>query len=133
MDIFREVGDREQEGRVLNDLGGNFNALEKKEQALRYFEQALLISRDVGDHSGIGTALGSIGTLYCERSRYDVALACLLLAQEMFEDVLSPDRDKAKRSIDDLREEVGKEQFAALLAAVQPQAHQIVEQVLVHD
>ncbi len=47
-----------------------------------------------------------------------------------FEEVQSPNRDSVQSWTDDLREEIGEEQFATLLAQVEPQASQIVEQAL---
>ena len=128
--IRREVGDRRGEGVTLNNLGLVYNALGKQQEALSYFQQALDIRRKVGDRRGEGMALWNIGALYFERSRYDVALACFLLAKGIFEEVLSPKRDNVQKWIDDLRGKVGEEEFAALLARVEPQAQQVVEQAL---
>jgi hypothetical protein len=61
---------------------------------------------------------------------YDVALASLLLARDIFEEVQSPNRDAVQNWIDSLREEAGEEQFTTLLAQVEPQASQIVERAL---
>jgi len=115
---------------TLHNLGAVYNALGKKQEALSYYEQALGICREVGDRGGEGTTLHNIGTLYFERSRYEVALACFLLARGIFEEVLSPSRDVVQRWMDDLRRKVGEEQFTTLLAQVEQQARQIVEDAL---
>jgi tetratricopeptide (TPR) repeat protein len=128
--IRREVGDRGGEGTTLNNLGLLYYSLGDKEQALSYYQKALSIRREVGDRSGEGTTLWNIGAFYLKQARYEVTLACFLLARSIFEEVQSPNRDKVQQSIDDLREEVGESQFAALLAQVEPQAHQILEQAL---
>jgi len=107
-----------------------YKALGKQQEALSYFEQALVISREVGDRGGEGTTLYYIGALYFEQGHYDVALASLLLARSIFEEVQSPRRDSVQNWIDSLREEIGEEQFTTLLAQVGPQALQIVEQAL---
>ena len=72
----------------------------------------------------------NIGALYFERGRDDAALACFLLARDIYEEVLSPNREGVQEWIDDLWEEAGEEEFAALLAKVEPQASSIVEQAL---
>ncbi len=72
----------------------------------------------------------NIGTVYFAKADYPVALACFLLARRIFEEVQSPNRDLVQGWIDDLREEVGEEQFATLLAQVELRAAQIVEQSL---
>ncbi len=128
--ISREVGDRCGEGKTLNNLGGVYDALGKKQEALAYYEQALVISREVGDRGGEGTTLNNIGILYLEQARYDVALASSLLARDIFEEVQSPNRDGVQSWIDGLREKIGDEQFTTLLAQVEPQASQVVEQAL---
>jgi tetratricopeptide (TPR) repeat protein len=128
--IGREVGDRGMEGTTLNNLGAVNNALGKKEEALKYYEQALAIRREVGDRGGEGITLGNIGALYFAKADYPAALAYFLLAKSIFEEVQSPNRGVVQGRIDDLGGRVGNEQFAALLALVEPRAGQIVEQSL---
>src|SRR6266851_4032398 len=128
--ITREVGDRAGEGGTLNNLGSVYNALGQKQEALCYYEQALAISREVGDRAGEGGTLWNIGALYSRQDRNDAALACFLLARDIYQEVLSPNREGVQRWIDDLRKKAGEEEFAALLAKVEPQASSIVEQAL---
>jgi tetratricopeptide (TPR) repeat protein len=128
--IRRGVGDRGGEGTTLNNLGSLYDSLGDKEQALSCYQQALSIRREVGDRSGEGTTLHNIGILYFEQDRYNVALACFLLARSIFEEIQSPNRDEVQEWIEDLRQKVGRKQFVALLARVEPQARQIVEQSL---
>ncbi len=115
---------------TLNNLGGVYNDLGKKEEALSYYERALAIRREVGDRTGEGITLHNFGTLYFEPNHYDVALAFFLSARKILEEVQSPDRDDEQSWIDGLREEIGEEQFTTLLAQVEPQASQIVERAL---
>jgi tetratricopeptide (TPR) repeat protein len=42
--------------------------------ALNYYQQALVIAREVGDRAGEGTALHNIGRVYYDHSQYDQAL-----------------------------------------------------------
>src|SRR5258708_4082242 len=128
--IRTEVGDRTGEGTTLNNLGLVYDALGQKQEALRYYQQALAIRREIGDRSGEGTTLSNTGALYFERGRNDAALACFLLARDIYQEVLSPNREGVQGWIDGLREEAGEEEFAALLAKVEPQASSIVEQAL---
>ncbi len=131
--ICREVRDLKGEGWTLNNLGRVYTMLEQKERAQEYFERALHIRREAGDHKGEGWTLYNIGTLYFEQERYDIALACFLLARGIFGEIKSPDRDKAQRQIDDLRRKVGEEQFKVLLAKIEPDTSQIIEQLLRSD
>ena len=54
----------------LNYIGFLYLALGKKKEALAYFENAILITRSVGDWSEEGTALINIGTVYSDRGEY---------------------------------------------------------------
>ncbi len=125
--IRREVGDRRGEGITLNNLGRACDELEWKERALTYYKQALAIRREVGDHKGEETTLHNIGTLYFNRRRYDVALACFQLS--IFGGVQSPTRDRVKW-LEDIQSKIGKKQYDKLFAKVRSQAPQIVEQAL---
>ncbi len=72
----------------------------------------------------------NIGALYFRQGRNDAALACFLLARDIYKEVLSPNHEVVQEWIDDLRKKAGEEGFAALLAKVEPQASSIVEQAL---
>ncbi len=130
LSIHRDIGNRLWESLILNNLGIVYNAQWKKDTALKCFQQALDIEREVGNRGDEGITLSNIGSLYFEQGQYNVALACFLLARGIFEEVLSPDRDDVQRWIDALRRRVGEEQFATLLARVEPQAQHVVEQAL---
>ena len=62
--------------------------------------------------------------------RRDPALAAFLLADNIFEDIQSPYRDKVQKQIDALHEELGEQQFAQLRANVESQSLSILEQWL---
>jgi tetratricopeptide (TPR) repeat protein len=130
LSIHREVGNRKGEGEMLHNLGVLYRSLGNTEQALSYYQQALNITREVGNRYGEGYTLWNIGAFYFKQTRYNVALACFLLAKGIFEEVQSPSRDKVQGRIDGLHQKVGEAQFATLLAQVEPQAQQIVEQAL---
>jgi tetratricopeptide (TPR) repeat protein len=131
--IFVELGDTEKESTTLHNLGKVYYTLEKKEQALKCYKRALEICRKIGEQREEAITLRSIGILYFERRSYDAALASFLLSRNIFEEVQSSsDFQDVQAWIDALYddEEVGEKQFITLLAQVEPQAHQIVEQAL---
>ena len=129
LDIRREI-DRKGEGRTLKNLGCVYESLGQKQQAMQYYKQALSIGGEVEDHEGQGKALRNMGKLYLDQQRYNTALASLLLARNILYDIKSSFYDESQRGIDTLRKALGDEQFAALLAKVEPQAQQIVDQAL---
>lgn len=127
---LKEVGDRWEEGRTLNNLVHVYNNLGLENHAYECYKEALKISREVGDCRGEGWTLHNIGLLFLQENRYEQSLASLLLAKQRFEDVQSPDSEKAVKCIEDLYNLVGKDKFHVLLQDVEPRAPQIVEQTL---
>ncbi len=113
-------------------LGLASSTLGNKQQALDYFQQALVLSREGGDRGGEGSTQWNIGALALTQHQYDLALAAFLLARHCFEEVSSPQQHQIEAWIDALRQEIGKKRFAVLQARVELQSQQIFEQVL-HD
>jgi tetratricopeptide (TPR) repeat protein len=126
--ILREVGDHRGEGRVLNNLGLVCDV--QGQEARKYFAESLRILKEVGDRWGESKTMWNISIFYFRQHRYDVALACFLLTRNIFDEVQAPNRAKVQTYLDKLCEELGEERFVALLARVEAQAHQIVEQAL---
>ena len=128
--LARAVKDPSGEGTTLNNLGGVYNALGDKQKALDYYEQALTLRRAVKDPGGEATTIHNIGCLYFRQEQYKVALACFLVAKPIFIKILSPLSERVQGWIDGVREEVGEERFAQLLAQVEPHAQEIVDEAL---
>lgn len=129
LQIRREI-DRRGEGRTLKNLGTVHEKLGNKNQAMQYYQEALNIAQEIEDHEGQGKTLRNLGKLYLDQQRYDVALASLLLARDILKEAQSSYCDESQRGIDTLREAVGDEEYTTLLAQVEPQAQQIVDQAL---
>jgi len=68
------VGDRRGEGGTLNNLGHLSIELGNKEEALKYYEEALKINREVKDRGGQGAVLNNLGGLYDELGEKEGAL-----------------------------------------------------------
>lgn len=130
LDILKEVGDKWREGMTLSELGNISTNLGESEQAWSYYKDALSVRREVEDRGGEGTTLYNIGILYFQQRRYDVALACFLIAKSIFEEMQGPERENIRMAIDNLRGTVGKQYFEGLFEQVEPQAQHIVEQAL---
>ncbi|NJM74299.1 MAG: CHAT domain-containing protein, partial [Scytonema sp. RU_4_4] len=71
------VGDRSMEARTLNNVGAVYSDLGQKQEALKYYNQSLPISRAVGDRSGEATVLSNIGILYRDTNRPTDAISYL--------------------------------------------------------
>jgi tetratricopeptide (TPR) repeat protein len=118
-----------QEATLYVNLGLVSDSLGKKPEALDYYQQALAIRREVGDRRGEGVTLFNIGAALFQQQQ-DVSLAAFLLAKHLFEEVQSPYQNNVQSWIDSLRHDVGEEQFALLVAQVEPHAQQVFEQFL---
>ncbi|MBI5957524.1 MAG: tetratricopeptide repeat protein, partial [Chloroflexi bacterium] len=59
--VWRGANNPEREAATLNNIGGAWDALGEKRQALAFYEQALPLSQAVGDRSGEATTLNNIG------------------------------------------------------------------------
>jgi tetratricopeptide (TPR) repeat protein len=127
--IRREV-DRRGAGRTLNNLGAVYASMGQGEQARACYEGALSINRAMGDREGEGKTLRNFGRLYLAERNYSIALAALLLAQRLLDELQSPYRYSAQEGLDALRQEIGEKQFADLRTKVEPQAPQIVKEAL---
>ena len=53
--------ERSQEVRIYNDLGELYRVVGQNERALKYLEQGLRVSSEIGDRSGEGWALANLG------------------------------------------------------------------------
>jgi tetratricopeptide (TPR) repeat protein len=80
-------GDQGNEARFLNELGYMYSALGDKQQALRYFEQALPLFRQVGDRGGEATTLNNIGGVYDDLGDKQQALGYFEQALPMYRQV----------------------------------------------
>jgi tetratricopeptide (TPR) repeat protein len=62
------------EGISLTNIGGVYWNLGQYSQALNYYQQALAVSREIGDRSGEGYILSSMGGVYSNQGDYTQAL-----------------------------------------------------------
>jgi tetratricopeptide (TPR) repeat protein len=107
-------------GWMLHNLGLAYLDLTQQNEALKCFLQALRIRRSVVDHRGEGWTLYNIGMLSLGGENYDLALACFLSADDIFNNIDVVDSAKIQSYIDEIRKEVGEEQFTQVkLCAIQ--------------
>ncbi len=85
--IFREVGDREEEGTILDDIAYVYHILGQYAEALKFRQQALAIHRKLGDRAGEAATLSGIGTVYDILGQYQKALEYYQSALEIAREV----------------------------------------------
>lgn len=120
--------DRSQVARIYNDLGRVYDVLKQEEQARNCYIEALSIFKGERDLAREGTTLCNIGMFYFEQER--IALACFLLAKNIFSNIPSLDSYRIARCLEKLKNKIGEHDFAELLREVEMQAEQIVESTL---
>ncbi|MEM6435708.1 MAG: CHAT domain-containing protein [Cyanobacteria bacterium P01_D01_bin.115] len=72
--IYREIGDRQLEGRTLGNLGIAYRKLGDYQQAINFHQQALIITREIGDRQSEGRTLGNLGIAYRKLGDYQQAI-----------------------------------------------------------
>src|SRR5947209_9241774 len=102
----REV-DRREAGRTLNNLGSVYAKMGQRERARECYEEALSINRAMGDREGDGKTLRNFGRLYLAERNYSIALAALLLAQRLLDELQSPYHYSAQAGLDAIPQEPG--------------------------
>ena len=60
------------------------------EKAIGYYEQALVIAREIGDRQGEGNALGNLGIAYADLGEVEKAKALLQQAKAIGEQIGDP-------------------------------------------
>lgn len=83
----RELGDRNGESVILNNLGRAYRELRLFNEAISCNEQALVIFRETNNRRGQGLALNNIGNSYSELRRFDEAIDCYQQARMIFQEI----------------------------------------------
>jgi serine/threonine protein kinase/tetratricopeptide (TPR) repeat protein len=73
--IARETGSRRDEASALGNLGNDFDAVGRFDEARAHHERHLAISREIGDRRGEAMATGNLGLVLYSLGRYDEARA----------------------------------------------------------
>ncbi|ERT04965.1 TPR repeat family protein [Lyngbya aestuarii BL J] len=74
LEIYREIGDRNGEGRSLGSLGNAYRRLGQYQEAIEFYQQWLTIAREIGDRNGEAGSLGGLGNVYNNLGQYQKAI-----------------------------------------------------------
>ena len=72
--VYREIKDRQGEGKALANLGLAYSNLGDYTKAIEYAQQHLAIAREIKDRQSEGTALGNVGLAYLSLGDYAKAI-----------------------------------------------------------
>jgi class 3 adenylate cyclase/tetratricopeptide (TPR) repeat protein len=84
LEIYRELGDPEQEGRVLNNLGGLAYWRGRWQEAIELYEQAGVCSERAGHAADRAFTDGNIGEILSDQGRLDDAAVHLRRARRVW-------------------------------------------------
>ena len=87
------------EGQDLGNLGIAYKNLGELEKAIKYYQQQLVITKEIGDRRGQGNALANLGLAY--KSLDDPARTRDLWTQAhaIFEAIQDPNAEKVRRAL----------------------------------
>ena len=77
LDIWRELGDENQQAVQLNSIGITRRSLGELDAARSYFEDSIAIARRIGSDIRLSTALGNLGILEIDAGNADRAIEVL--------------------------------------------------------
>ena len=100
------------------------------ERAIEYYEQALSIAKEIGNRRGEGIWLNNLGVVFKDLGKYDLALACYLLAKKIRMEIKDPKVETTENNINELKTKIGAEEFQKLMATVEPKAEEIIQGIL---
>lgn len=72
--LYRQIKDRDSEGRVLNNLGLIYKSVSNYPKAIEYYQQSLVISRELRDRLSEARTLGNLGVIYAYLGNYPQAI-----------------------------------------------------------
>ena len=84
LEIYRELGDPEQEGGVLNNLGGLAYWRGRWQEAIELYEQAGVCSERAGHAADVAFTDANVGEILSDQGRLDEAEAQLRRAQRVW-------------------------------------------------
>ena len=72
--LLEKVRDKQEKANILTELGRIFYHLGEINNALKYYEKALKLDKELGSKEGMAADLGNIGTVYGIKGELDKAL-----------------------------------------------------------
>ena len=93
------LGDRRDEGLSLGNLGNAYVALGEAHKAVEFYQQALIIAREIGDRRGEGNALFNMGLVKYDLDERRKAIDLVRQAMKILETIESPNAERARDNL----------------------------------
>ncbi|MEH2451437.1 tetratricopeptide repeat protein, partial [Nostoc sp.] len=74
LEIAKEIGERNSEGKSLGNLGNAYLSLGQYQQAIDFYQQSLDIAREIGERNSEGKSLMNLGNAYNSLGQYQRAI-----------------------------------------------------------
>ncbi|MBN2549630.1 MAG: tetratricopeptide repeat protein [Anaerolineales bacterium] len=87
LQVYRQAGDRRNEGMVLNSIGLVWNAQGDYEQARQCFKEALHVAREIGSRRDETRLLNNLGIMHLYQNQYTEARAYYLQASQRAQEI----------------------------------------------
>jgi len=85
--LLEKVRDKQEKANILTELGRIFYHLGEINKALKYYEKALKLDKELGSKEGMAADLGNIGTVYGIKGELDKALEYFRKALKLNEEL----------------------------------------------
>ncbi len=128
--IAQEMKDRRNESRWLTNIGLVHRDIGNVIEAKEYYEKALKIAQEIGNRRFEGRWLNDLGEVFLNEKQYKEALACFLLAKAIHIQAEDTSLKTTESNLENLKEELGDEEFEKLEAEVAPRTAEIVKNIL---
>lgn len=86
LELARNNGLKDQQSRLLNNLGVVYRRLSREIEATSFYEEALTLRRGMNDSMGVANVLFNLSNAYVFMERYDTAVHALDEAINLFRD-----------------------------------------------
>ncbi|MBN1322754.1 MAG: tetratricopeptide repeat protein [Methanotrichaceae archaeon] len=101
--IASEIGDKRGEGTALSNLGAAYADLGKTQRAIEHYERRLAIAHKIGDRRGEGITMFNVSLAFDALNNRPKAIDCAQAALAIFEAIESPQAERARQLLADLR------------------------------
>lgn len=99
----QKQGNREDEGRLLNNIGCTCLHQSDYATAVQYLEQSLAIQQEIGDKAGEGVTCWNIGNIYLQQGNLEKAEEYMSRTVKIDEEIGHPDLEQDRAALERIR------------------------------